>query len=646
MISRYARLLILLAAVTCPSLVTAADAARDTATDSQALLHALDYLAVDYPNVVKNGEIVDRAEYAEQQEFAQQVITLIDKLPARAQKGELMQSARGLHDAIQQRAPGEAVQAQCRSLAAAVIGAYQVSVAPRSIPSSAVAATLYQQHCAACHGESGHGDGPRAAGLTPPAINFHDRARQGERSIYSLYSSITLGIDGTAMQPYTQLSEMDRWALAFYVSDFFATDAERRRGEQLWRQGRYHDLYTNLEQLTQAMPTAVAAQHGEDSVAVLAYLRAQPQQVVSGHASPLDIARQKLNESLAAYQAGDGVRAYDLAVAAYLEGFELAEAGLTTADAEQKRAVETAMMQYRHAIKQRAPRAEIESRVAALQAMLNDAAAILSASTNASPVVNFVSALVILLREGLEAFLVLAAMVAFLIKTDRRDALIYVHVGWLGAIVAGLLTWIAAKSLISFTSADREVMEGAVALIAAVMLLYVGYWLHDHSHAQRWKQFVHTRITNTLSKGALWGLSFVSFIAVYREVAETVLFYEALWMQAGDTGHNALIAGIATAAILLLASAWLMFHLSVRLPLQLFFRMNAAILVVLAVVFAGKGVAALQEAGKLPANPINFPEIDLLGIHPSAEGVGLQLVMVTLTLAWLAYNRLRQHGAR
>src|SRR3569832_1229504 len=399
---------------------------------------------------------------------------------------------------------------------------------------------------------------------------------------------------------------------------------------------------------TFSQPTwsAAAAQHGDDGVAVLAYLRAQPQQVVSGPPAPLEIARQKLGESLAAYQAGDGARAYDLAVAAYLEGFELAEAGLSTADAEQKRAVETAMMQNRQANKQGAPHAEIEARAATLQTMLNAAAVTLSKSTGASPTVKFVSALVFLLREEHETKKKHTTKDTNQNKTDRRDALIFVHLGWLAAIAAGVATWFATKSLISFTSADREVVEGSVALIATVKLLYVGYWLHDHSHSQRWKQFVHTHNNDTHDKNTQKGLSLVSFIAVYREVAESVLFYEALWLQAGDTGHNALVAGIVTAAILLLVLAWLMFRLSVRLPLQLFFRVNAAILVVHTKKNTGKGGAALQEAGKLPANPINFPEVDLLGILPSAEGVGLQLVMVALAIAWLAYNRLRQHGGR
>ena len=125
-------------------------------------------------------------------------------------------------------------------------------------------------------------------------------------------------------------------------------------------------------------------------------------------------------------------------------------------------------------------------------------------------------------------------------------------------------------------------------------------------------------------------------------MAETVLFYEALWLQAGEAGHGVLLGGILSAALILSALAWLMFRLSVRLPLQLFFRVNAVILVVLAIVFAGKGVAALQEAGKLRIDPIAFPEIDLLGVHPNLEGLGLQLTLIVLAVAWLAYTRQRQ----
>src|SRR3569833_788548 len=184
MLPRYTRFLILLAVIACLSWAAAVSLFVFAAV-FLALLLVLDFLAVDYPHVIKNGEIIDAGEYAEQQEFAQQVVSLIDKLPAQAQKAALAQSAQALQSAIHQRAPGETVQTRCCLLVVAVIGAYQVNVAPRSIPSTTAASTLYQEHCAACHGEGGHGDGPRAAGLAAPPIGFRDRARQGQRSIYS-----------------------------------------------------------------------------------------------------------------------------------------------------------------------------------------------------------------------------------------------------------------------------------------------------------------------------------------------------------------------------------------------------------------------------------------------------------------------------
>src|SRR3569623_2782141 len=166
------------------------------------------------------------------------------------------------------------------------------------------------------------------------------------------------------------------------------------------------------------MPTAGAAPRSGSKVVITTSLPAAPR----SHRR----CRPPSPPSIAAYRAGDNGRAYDLAVAAYLEGFELAEKRLSNVDAEQKTAIETAMNQYRQAGKQAAPRPDVEARAAALQTQLSGAAATLDqAAGNASPAGNFVSALGILLREGVEAFLVLSAIVAFLIKTGRRDALIY-----------------------------------------------------------------------------------------------------------------------------------------------------------------------------------------------------------------------------
>jgi len=638
MISRFFQLFALLSATILWSAPMIAIAASEEGDPTQSILHSLDYMAVDYPQVVIHGEIISASEYQEQREFAAAALSLITKLPDHSGKAEMEEQAQQLVNLVSNHASGLEVQTLCRALSAKIISTYHVVVAPPVAPSLQTAAVLYQSNCAECHGASGHGNGPRAATLNPKPINFHDRSRQGQRSIYSLYSTISLGINDTPMRAFTDLSEQQRWALAFYVSNFYASDAERKRGALLWQSREYRGAFSNLDTLTEAIPV----QYGDDGIAVLAYLRSHPEKVAVDAPKPLDISRQKLAASLDAYKGGHAKYAYDLAVSAYLEGFELVETPLIAVDANLKQTIEAAMTRYRQSLKQgdESPE-EITRQEAAIQGLLDKAESELS-SGNLSPSMAYTSALIILLREGLEAILVLAAIITFLIKTDRRDAVIYVHMGWIAALLAGIVTWYVTKQIIDYSSVSRTLTEGFTALFAAAMLLYVGYWLHNHSNADRWKTFIQGRIHDTVSTGAVWGLVFISFVAVYREVAETVLFYETLWLQTDPGNYGYLFSGLVSAAFILLAMAWLMFRLSIRLPLRLFFRANAALLTALAVIFAGKGIAALQEAGKLRIDPINFPEIHLLGIYPTLESLGLQLVLVALTVAWLFYARARE----
>ena len=135
----------------------------------------------------------------------------------------------------------------------------------------------------------------------------------------------------------------------------------------------------------------------------------------------------------------------------------------------------------------------------------------------------------------------------------------------------------------------------------------------------------------------------MSFVAVYREAFETVLFYQALWIEAGPGGHLAVGAGFVAASAGLVLLAWLILKMGLRLPLGWFFGGGAALMAVLAVVLAGKGIAALQEAGALPIGPLDLPAIPPLGLYPTWQGVLTQLVLVVLILAAGIYSR---RGAR
>ena len=603
----------------------------------QAIHHLLEYVAVEYPQFVRDGKVLDQSEYAEQAEFAGQIKEMIEVLPDGPRREAQTYQAAQLLALVRAKADGARVVAAAHALQGDLIAAFGIPVAPKRAPDLSHAAALYAARCASCHGLKGDGAGPQASALNPPPTNFQDLRRQSARSVFALFNAITLGVEGTPMAAFADLSAEERWKLAFYVSQFAASDAQRERGAQAWQRGEGRTLFSGLPALVTMTP-AEAQRQGGDAEAILTYLRHEPAQLESSARSPIAFSIATLGRSLAAYRAGNADDAYRLAVTAYLEGFELTEASLDNRDRALRTRTEAAMMAYRNAIKAGRPLAEVESDYEAALALLAQAEEKLTGPA-ASPTANFLSALIIILREGLEAILVLAAMAAFLVRTNRRESLPWLHAGWIAALLLGALTWIVSSKLIAISGAHREVTEGVTALVAAVLLLYVGFWLHSKTNAARWSEFIRARMNTALSRGALFSIALVSFLAVYREVFETVLFYQALWVQSEGSGQTAVVAGFGLGLGALVVLAWLIAHFSVRLPLGLFFGASSVLLAVMAVAFAGQGIAALQEAGKLAASRVDFPSIPLLGIYPNLQGLALQLALVTIIIVGFAYLR-------
>ncbi len=215
-------------------------------------------------------------------------------------------------------------------------------------------------------------------------------------------------------------------------------------------------------------------------------------------------------------------------------------------------------------------------------------------------------------------------MIAFLRKSERREALPWVHAGWVGALVAGAITWAAATWLIDISGANRELTEGLSSLFAAVVLLSVGIWMHQKSLAGRWQQYLNARLSAALGRRSMVFLFVLSFVAVYREVFETILFYAAMW-NPRDAG--AIVAGLAAGSVGLALVTFALLRLGMRLPIGKFFAVSSALIAVLAVVLVGKGVAALQEAGWISLGMIQAPRIDLLGIYPTWQTLTAQLTV-------------------
>jgi len=611
------------------------------ANPSQRLVQMLDYIGVDYPPTIVNGEIVNEVEYAEMQEFSGELRNLIMAMPENADKNNLVEEAERVRRGIANRIIGTEITLLTQQLKTDLISTYKISVGPKKTPDLSNVQALYESECSSCHGVMGYGDGPLASIQEIPPSDFHDMERQYTRSIFDLYNTISLGVDGTPMKAFNQLSDEQRWALAVMVSRFSGKQEQREAGKLLWQQGHLRDYFKSLPNLT-GMSYVKAEELGNDinidGKAVLAYLRNEPSILdVSDHAA-LDTSIAMLAVSLEHARAGDHKAAYKAALSAYLDGFELAEPSLVIIDKTLKLKVEKEMIAFREFSKV-GDVAQLERVQITLVDLLNESKNVIS-STQMSPAAAFTGSFIILLREGVEAILVLAAIMAALIKTGRREAVKYIHAGWVSAVVLGVITWWVAENLISISGASREVTEGAAALFAAAILVYVGFWLHSASNSKQWKKFIEHKIDNAMENSTLWVLATVSFIAVYREMFETVLFYQAMWVQIdSSSSQHGFLLGVLAALALLLILAFVVMRVGTRLPIKQFFQINAVLLFILAVIFAGQGIAAFQEAGMIASSMINFPKVEMLGIYPTLQSLGLQLFVLFLGAGLLSYQR-------
>ncbi|HEY5722259.1 MAG TPA: FTR1 family protein [Allosphingosinicella sp.] len=613
-------------------------AAFAQANEVQTTWRLLDYIAVDYAGAVAGGKVISDGEYKEMLEFGSSVSQRLAALPAGAERDRLVAGAKTLNASIAAKADPTEVDRQARALADALLRAFPVPLAPPSVPDPARGAALYADNCAACHGARGDARAPLAAGMDPPPIAFTDRARANERSIFALYQVIDQGLEDTAMASFRHLPAEDRWALALHAGRFAFPAALEAEGKRIWEsdsalRGRIPDLAA----LTALTPAALGRDIGpEKAAAVTAFLRANPGAVAAKGPGSLDLARERLRQSLEAYEAGQRKQAEELALSAYLDGFEPVEAVLASRDGGLMRRIEAAMAEVRAAIGRGEPVPVVRERIEALDGLFAEAETALDPSA-ASGTSAFLGAFTILLREGLEALLIVVAMLAFLRKAERPAMVRNVHYGWIAALGAGVATWWAATNLIGISGASRELTEGFGSLLAAIVLLFVGIWMHGKAQADEWQRYIRAKVDQALGRGSAWFLFLLAFVAVYREVFETILFFAALSAQGNGP---ALLAGGAAALALLAVIAVAMLRFSRKLPIAKFFSYSAILMAILTVVLAGKGVAALQEAGLFGVTPVpGVPTISILGLFPTAEALIAQAVSIAALLLGFRWNR-------
>ncbi|KPZ58406.1 MULTISPECIES: cytochrome c/FTR1 family iron permease [unclassified Pseudoalteromonas] len=591
-------------------------------TKIKQIAQLAEYVGVDYVAAVGNGEILDADEYEEMSEFSYVILEQASQLSNQTNKFDTVKAnAQALHTAIFNKASVVEVRKASSALRESLLTFMpQLSLPTTLLPIEQTKA-LFAANCSMCHGLSGQGNGPLAKNLTPEPTNFTDKERATNRSLMGLYDAVTNGINDTPMVAFTQLNEQQRWSLAFYVGSLAFKDIQKPEGP-----------FENVtaSQIVNLNPAQLSAGQSDLQAHYVKWLRANPAQLFTTKKNPITITRTQLLAAQTAHAKGNYSQASDLAISAYLDGFELVENNLNAYDETLRKNIEIQLMNLRQTFKNEKDAAIVDEKVSAALTQLAKADSLLN-ETKLTDGALLSASLVILLREGLEALLVVIALMTVLIKTHRQDALKYVHIGWVMALIAGGLTWAAAQTLIQISGASREVMEGAGALFAAIILLYVGVWMHSKTSAQQWQKYIKDNIDERLESGTLWGLAGLSFIAVYREVFETVLFYQSLLTQSSQTQYSSVAAGFGLGVALLALIAWVLVKYSIKLPIAKFFAYTTYLLFALAFVLMGKAVIALQEADivAISSMPINF-DIALLGLKSTWQGFIAQIAVVAI----------------
>ena len=622
-------------------------AAQSAGDAAQRLASVVNVTIAEYAKGIdSSGKLISQTEYDEALGFlaqAREIGASLAGLDAPRQRALL--DTLGVAAAAKRPAPEFAALAQRMLVALGTASALEMPTKPIDL---AAGRRVFEANCLSCHGPRGLGDGPAAKGMTPPPPAIGSADSMAETSPALMYHGISAGVPGPKMPSWSALSSDERWAVVAYVQSLRATPEDIRAGDSVARaRGLSADSLTSFAWQAQRsdarLASAFSGLSAADAKHLVAYLRAEAPKHTEARAvavpdsmvaAAIRAVRAALDQSLAAAAAGRTREADDRAFDAYI-AFEPLEVPVGAKDPQLVTALEGHFGEFKSAVHAgdtaaaRAAREAIESRlpdVMALSHRVSDAWAA------------FLQSLLIIVREGFEAILVIGAIAAFLIKTGHRDRLRAIWWGSALGVLASIVTAVVLQTTLRAIPASRDLLEGITMLIAVALLFSVSYWLISKVEAANWQKFIREQVSSALERGGGKALAFAAFLAVYREGAETALFYQALL---GEAQHLTLpiLLGVAVGGAVLAVIFTLFHRFGVRIPLRPFFAATSGLLYLMAFVMAGRGVHELQDANVIAVTHVRgVPTVELLGIFPSvqtllAQGVLVAALVIALTVS-------------
>ena len=564
------------------------------------LVGILQYLEADYPGAVESAKA---SELEEQRAFVGEALAAAADIgaPMRSFEPRLAE----LKSRIDAGVDPEGVRRDAAALVEELVLEGGLSRSPRRPPALARGAAVYQAACAACHGASGDGQVPIAAAMSPRPTSFQNPEVMDLLTPYKAFNVVSFGVTGTPMPSFSALEEDDRWAVAFYLFTLRQKPCT------------VAPLKASLEQLATSTDVQLSQRFGASAVACLRTVAPS-----ADEERALLTARAGIERALRLAQEGHPEEAREGVVDAYLRGLEPVEPLLRARDPKQVEALEAAFRRTRLAAETRSPTLGNEGR--ALLGLIDQA----RKSDAGEFWTMFWASALILLREGFEASVILASLLAVLKKMGRPDQARLVHLGWVSAAAVGAASFLFAREL--FAGANREWLEGLMSLFAVGMLVYAALWLNARTNVRKLMGSLRGKMLGALDQGSALGLFVISFTAMLRESLETAVFLQGLAVDS----FSGTLWGAAAGLTGLLCLVLFVRKVGYRLPMKALFRVSTVVLVATAWVLLGKGLHSLQEVGALPLRPLSFVRVDFLGLYPDAVSLLPQLLFALAPLGW------------
>ena len=582
---------------------------QETQERVKKIVMMLNIAAKEFADGVVDGKIVIAPEYEESQVFLAQASErysrVSQEIEDKAKAQSLGQHFPELTGMIKTKVASQKVWDKVNLINTQLMSTFGIEI--NKLPITPVSLSngkkIFETNCAVCHGMAGHGDGPMAKQFDPsPAVLSNPKLTgDANTTAYDNFEVINVGIANTAMMAWAgTLSESQIWDVTYYLRSFSNANV----------------------QLPPVNIDLAALESAGESVKEIS------DQVMTE-------VRGLLADSLVQFKENKLEDAAERAFDAYMV-YEKVESNLLTRDRDLGIKLESAFSRYRGEIKRGATLEHVEKLNSEILLDLSKGLELLKNEVGFSGL--FIQSLSIIVREGFEVILIIAALIAFLRKSRNEKRIKSIHIGVVVGILASFLTAYIIHEILHLSAVSQEALEGWIMIVAVAILFSVSYWLVSKIDNKKWQEYINKTMRGALSKGNVWTLSAVAFITVYREGFETVLFYKALFLYAGES-TSGIISGFFAGCVMLAGVFYLINYIGLRIPIKWFFGFTSALLYYMAFTFMGKGIHVLQMGEQITMTIAeNLPSISWLGMYPTWETFIGQAILAAAFIFALAYT--------